>query len=138
VATADHGKRVSLDGKATVLLGKGSRGGDTRGAHRACDHALRLQEKAMPCGIVDAESGPLSIPLGRSSKTSEFIVYALEAWWAALDAHEQVTRARLQINRDNGPESRGKRTQLLQRMVGFGDAIGKPIQLLYSPLSPEV
>jgi len=34
---------------------------------------------------------------------------------------------------DNGPESSGKRTQFLQRMVGFCDAIGKPIQLLYYP-----
>src|SRR2546427_6593672 len=34
---------------------------------------------------------------------------------------------------DNGPESSGKRTQFLQRMVAFCDAIGKPIQLLYYP-----
>ena len=34
---------------------------------------------------------------------------------------------------DNGPESSGRRTQLLSRMVEFADAIGKPIQLLYYP-----
>jgi Rhodopirellula transposase DDE domain len=34
---------------------------------------------------------------------------------------------------DNGPESNGKRTQFLYRMVQFADAIGKPIQLLYYP-----
>ena len=46
---------------------------------------------------------------------------------------EQVAMARLQIKMDNGPESSGKRTQFLQRMVAFCDAIGKPIQLLYYP-----
>ena len=34
---------------------------------------------------------------------------------------------------DNGPESSGKRTQFLHRMVALCDAIGKPIQLLYYP-----
>ena len=34
---------------------------------------------------------------------------------------------------DNGPESSGKRTQFLSRMVQLADAIGKPIQLLYYP-----
>jgi hypothetical protein len=124
---------VSIDGKATVLLGDGSRGGYTRGDHRACDHDLGLKEKYIPCGLVDEASGQLSITFGRSSKTSDGIVETLEAWWAALDANEQGAMARLQITMDNGPESSGKRTQCLQRMVGFCDAIGKPIQLLYYP-----
>jgi DDE family transposase len=46
-----------------------------------------------------------------------------------------VAMARLQINRENGPESSGKRTQFLHRMVAFSDAIGKPLQLLYYPPS---
>jgi len=124
---------VSIDCKATVRLGDVSRGGYTRGDHRACDHDLGLKEKYIPCGIVDEASGQLSITFGSSSKTSDFIVDTLEAWWAALDTHEQVAMARLQIKMDNGPESSGKRTQFLQRMVGFCDAIGKPIQLLYYP-----
>jgi Rhodopirellula transposase DDE domain len=124
---------VSIEGKATGLLGDVSRGGYTRGDHRAGDHDLGWKEKYIPCGIVDEESGQLSITCGNSSKTSDGIVETLEAWWAALDANEQGARARLQITRDNGPESRGKRTQFLQRMVGFCDAIGKPIQLLYYP-----
>ena len=33
----------------------------------------------------------------------------------------------------NGPESNGKRTQCLYRMVQLADAIGKPIQLVYYP-----
>ena len=39
----------------------------------------------------------------------------------------------LHIQMDNGPESRGRRTQFLSRMVQFADRIGKPIRLLYYP-----
>jgi transposase len=124
---------LSIDCKATVHIGEVSRGGRTRGDHRACDHDLGLKEKYTPCGIVDEESGHLHITFGSSYKTSDFIVDALEAWWAALDVTAQVAMARLQIKMDNGPESSGRRTQFLHRMVALCDAIGKPIQLLYYP-----
>ena len=107
---------MSIDCKATVPIGAVSRGGLTRGDHKACDHDLGLKEKYIPCGIVEEDRGQLHITFGSSYKTSDFIVDALEAWWAALDAHEQVAMARLQIKMDNGPESSGKRTQFLQRM----------------------
>ena len=132
---ADHVKRLRIDGKATVLIGEGSRGGLTRGDSPACEHDLGLKEKDIPCGIVDDESGQLHIPFGRSYKTSDVIGEALEAWWAALAATAQVAMTRLQITRENGPERSGRRTQCLPRMVAFCDAIGKPIQLLYSPPS---
>ena len=122
-----------MDGQATVLIGEVSRGGQTRGDNQACDHDLGLHEKYIPCGIVEEDRGQLSITFGSSYKTSDFIVDALEAWWAAMDEAEQVAMARLQIKMDNGPESSGKRTQFLQRMVAFCDAIGKPIQLWYYP-----
>ena len=122
-----------MDCKATVLIGEVSRGGQTRGDNQACDHDLGLHEKYIPCGIVEEDRGQLSITFGSSYKTSDFIVDALEAWWAAMDEAEQVAMARLQIKMDNGPESSGKRTQFLQRMVAFCDAIGKPIQLWYAP-----
>lgn len=131
--TSDHVIRLSIDCKATVLLGDVSRGGVTRGDPRACDHDLGLTEKYIPCGILDEERGQMHITFGSSYKTSDFIVDALEGWWAALDANAQGAMARLQIKMDNGPESRGRRTQFLQRMVAFCDAIGKPIQLLYYP-----
>jgi Rhodopirellula transposase DDE domain len=92
-----------------------------------------LKEKYIPCGIVDEDSAQLHSTFGSSAKTSDFIVDALEAWWAALEEAEQVAMTRLQIKRDNGPESRGIRTQFLHRMVAFCDAIGKPIHLLYYP-----
>ena len=116
-----------------MLIGDVSRGGLTRGDNRACDHDLGLHEKDIPCGIVEEDRGQLPITFGSSSKTSDCIVDALEAWWATLEQTEQVALARRQIKMDNGPESSGKRTQFLQRMVAFCDAIGKPIQLLYYP-----
>jgi hypothetical protein len=124
---------LSIDCQATVRIGEVSRGGLTRGDNHACDHDLGLHEKDIPCGIVEEDRGQLSITFGSSYKTSDCIVDALEAWWAALDETEQVAMARLQITMDNGPESNGRRTQFLQRMVVFCDAIGKPIQLLYYP-----
>jgi Rhodopirellula transposase DDE domain len=99
---------LSIDCKATVQIGDVSRGGLTRGDHRAWDHDLGLHEKYIPCGIVDEESGQLHITFGSSYKTSDFIVDALAAWWAALDTTEQVAMAKLQIKMDNGPESSGR------------------------------
>jgi DDE family transposase len=94
---------------------------------------MGLKEKYIPCGIVEEDRGQLPITFGSSSKTSDFVVDALEAWWAAFDETEQVAMARLQIKMDNGPESSGIRTQFLHRMVQFADQIGKPIHLLYYP-----
>ena len=124
---------MSIDCKATVHIGEMSRGGLTRGDHKACDHDLGCQEKYTPCGIVDEDTGELRIMFGSSYKTSDFIVDALEARWAALDAQEQATTELVQIKMENGPESRGIRTQFLYRMVQFADHIGKPVQLLYYP-----
>jgi hypothetical protein len=124
---------LSIDCKATVAIGDLSRGGLTRGDHRACDHDLGLHEKYIPCGIVEEDSARLRITFGSSCKTSDFIVDALEAWWAALEEAEQVAMTQLQIKMDNGPESSGMRTQFLHRMVQCADQIGKPIHLLYYP-----
>jgi hypothetical protein len=124
---------LSIDCKATVHIGEVSRGGLTRGDHKACDHDLGLKEKYIPWGIVDEENGQLRMTFGRSYKTSDFLVDALEAWWSALDATAQVTLTRVQRKMDNGPESSGRRTPFFHRMVGCCDAIGKPMQLWYSP-----
>ena len=126
-------KRLSMDCKATVKIGEWSRGGLTRGDTEASDHDMGCKEKYVPCGIVDEESGELTITFGSSYKTSDFIMDALEATWEAMDEHEKTHTSLLQIKIDNGPESSGRRTQYLNRMVQFADAINKPIQLLYYP-----
>ena len=50
-----------------------------------------------------------------------------------LSSEDRGRVSLLQIKADNGPESNGRRTQFLKRMVQFADDIGKSIQLLYYP-----
>ena len=121
-----------MDCKATVKIGEYSRGGKTRGDNQAADHDMGCQEKYTPFGVVDEDSGQLHLVFGDSAKTSDFIVDGLHDWWNRL-APQDRNFACLQIKADNGPESNGRRTQFLKRMVEFADHIGKPIQLLYYP-----
>jgi hypothetical protein len=126
-------RRWSIDCKATVKIGPFSRGGVTRGDNQADDHDLGCQEKYIPCGIVDEDSADLNITFGSSYKTSDFIVDTIEAKWQAMDEQEKAQTSLIQIKMDNGPESSGRRTQFLYRMVQLADMINKPIQLLYYP-----
>ena len=87
----------------------------------------------MPCGLLDEDTAQLSLTYGSSAKTSDFMVATLAAWWQSLSVKEQHAIDRGQLTMDNGPESSGRRTQLLSRMVQFADTIGKPIPLLYYP-----
>jgi hypothetical protein len=61
------------------------------------------------------------------------VVDSLQRWWDTLTLQQQQDSKLLQIKVDNGPENSGVRTQFLNRMVSFADAIAKPIQLLYYP-----
>src|SRR5207253_4705590 len=85
----------------------------------------------VPCGIVDAERGALTITFGSSSKPSDCIVETIAAKWAALHEQEQADTRLLQLTMDNGPESSGRRTPLLSRMVPLADGINKPMQRRY-------
>ena len=122
-----------MDCKATVNIGDYSRGGRTRGDREALDHDMGCHEKYTPLGILDEDEGQLHLWFGSSAKTSDFIVDGLYAWWERLPAVEREAFSMLQIKADNGPESSGRRTQFLSRMVEFADHIGKPVQLLYYP-----
>lgn len=122
---------MSIDCKATVNIGEYSRGGQTRGDNQAADHDMGCEEQYTPFGIVDEDSGALSVMFGSSAKTSDFIVDSLIAWWEQPPAADREGVTRLQIKADNGPESNGRRTPFLKRIVDFADHIGIPIQLLY-------
>lgn len=93
---------------------------------------MGCQEKYTPFGIVDEDSGQFHLLFGSSAKTSDFIVDGLYDWWNHLAPQDRHFSC-LQIKADNGPESNGRRTQFLKRIVEFADYIGKPIQLLYYP-----
>jgi hypothetical protein len=116
-----------------VKIGDFSRGGVTRGDNRASDHDLGCEEQYIPCGIVGEDSADLHITFGSSYKTSDFIVDVIGAKWDVMDEQEQAATRLIQIKMDNGPESNGRRTQFLHRMVQLADYMNKPIQLLYYP-----
>jgi hypothetical protein len=80
---------------------------------------------------VDEENGALHITFGSAYKTSDFIVATIEAKWEARAEQEKIETSLIQIKMDNGPESSGRRTQFLSRMVQLVDLINKPMQLLY-------
>ena len=130
---AERVKRLSLDCKATVNIGDYSRGGKTRGYNQAQDHDMGAQEKYIPCGILDEDTGQLYLNFGSSYKTSDFIVDSLSLWWKTLLQPEKQQIDLIQIKVDNGPENSGIRTQFLNRMVEFADKIEKSLQLLYFP-----
>jgi len=50
-------QRLSMDAKATVNIGEYSRGGKTRGDKQASDHDMGCEEKYIPFGLVDENSG---------------------------------------------------------------------------------
>src|SRR5207244_11554802 len=110
-------KRWSMDGKATVKIGEFSRGGLTRGDHRASDHDMGCQEKYVPCGIVDEENGALHITFGSSYKTRDFVVDTIEAKWEAMADEEKEETSLIQIKMDNGQASGSRRTKFLLIML---------------------
>lgn len=114
-------------------MGESSRGGKTRGENRAADHDMGGEEKYIPFGLVDEDSGQLYVTFGSSAKTSDFIVDSLYQWWNRLTQAEQAQLTQIQFKVDNGPESSGMRTQFLKRMVEFADHTGKVLHLLYYP-----
>ena len=126
--------RISMDAKAKVPVGDYSRDGQSRGAEatEAWDHDPEAEKKLIPYGILDVTSGSLTIYIGTSNGTSDFMADCLEQWWKENKAKHPNTR-RLVINMDNGPENSSHRTQFMNRMVMFADSTGLEIKLVYYP-----
>lgn len=94
---------------------------------------MGCKDKHTPFGIVNEGSGSLYLCFGSSAKTSDFLVDSVYAWWECQASEAYVHITHIRIEADNGPESNGRRTQFLKRMVEFADHIGKPIRDLYHP-----
>jgi hypothetical protein len=126
--------RISMDAKAKVDVGDFSRDGESRAAEasRALDHDTQLKEKLALYGILNVTIGLLTIFVGTSNETSDFIVDCLEQWWEANKGQHPNAR-QLVINLDNGPENSSVRTQFMHRMVMFADATGLEVKLVYYP-----
>jgi hypothetical protein len=125
---------ISMDAKAKVPVGDYSRDGQSRGAEatEAWDHDPEAEKKLIPYGILDVSLGSLTIFIGTSNGTSDFIADCLEQWWKENKAKHSNAR-RLVINMDNGPENSSHRTQFMNRMVLFADSTGLEIKLVYYP-----
>ena len=126
--------RLSLDTKAKVKIGNLSRGGKARGleAKTADDHDTEWQSVLVPFGILNTDNEQLSIYLGQSAETSDFIVDCLTAWWR----ENQLNYSELDelvIDLDGGSATRSNRTQFIKRMVELSQAIDLRIRLIYYP-----
>lgn len=96
-AEADADERVlrlSLDAKATVLIGDYSRGGRSRLVVKAADHDFQPEEKLTPFGIFLPQSHELYLYFTNSKVTSDFIVDCLQHFWLSQkDRFPQVKLA---------------------------------------------
>jgi DDE family transposase len=101
-----------MDAKAKVDVGDFSRDGGSRAAEapRAWDHDSQAKKKLVPYGPLNVSTGLLTIIIGTSGETRDFIVDCLEQWWEANKSQHANAR-RLVINLDNGPENSSVRTQ---------------------------
>ena len=126
--------RISVDAKAKVNVGEFSRNGKSRDreAKKAGDHDMNPECRLIPYGILNILSGLLTIFIGTSFETSDFIVDCIEMWWDQNKyAYEHINE--LVINLDNGPDPSGGRTQFIRRMTEFADKTGLRIRLTYYP-----
>ncbi len=101
-------------------------------ATQALDHDTQLKVKLVPFGILDVVSGLLTVMVGTSRDTSDFIADSLQQWWDEnKDRYEHIQQ--LVINLDNGPECSSRRTQFMKRLVEFSDHNNLEIVLVYYP-----
>jgi Rhodopirellula transposase DDE domain len=117
-----------------VKIGNLSRGGKARtlGAKKADDHDTEWQTILVPFGILNTQSNQLSIYLGQSAETSDFIVDCLTAWWND-NHHHYRNLDEWVIDLDSGAATRSDRTQFIKRMVELSKAIDLNIRLVYYP-----
>jgi len=124
--------RISMDAKATVLIGLLSRGGKTRVVVRALDHDMEPDEKLTPFGIFLPQYNELYLYFTDSRVTSDFIMDCLCDFWSTV--RERFPHVwTLLINQDNGRENHSRRTQFMKRITVFVDEFQIAVQLAYYP-----
>ena len=124
--------RISIDAKATVLVGPFSRRGRSRTGTRGADHDFKPEATLTPFGIFLPQYDDLWLYMACSKVTSDFIADRLEQWWQEVRLRFLSVKT-LVINLDNGPENHSRRTQFLKRIVEFARRYGLRVQLAYYP-----
>lgn len=124
--------RISIDTKAVVKVGEFARAGKCRQIQKALDHDFKADEKVTPFGILLPETKESFVWMATSKVTADFMIDRLEEILPELQSkYPQLDT--LVINADNGPESSGRRTQWLKRLIEFSDRHNVKIQLAYYP-----
>jgi hypothetical protein len=124
--------RLSLDTKATVLIGPFSRGGQSRLGTKGADHDFKPEGRLTPFGIFRPGTSESDLFFTDSKVTSDFMADCLEEWIAErAEALRDVRQ--LVLDLDNGPENSGQRSQWLLRMVQLAQKYGWVVVLAYYP-----
>ena len=124
--------RLSLDAKATVVIGPFSRRGKSRILVKAMDHDFQPEQSMTPYGILLPDHDELFLYFTTSAVTSDFIVDCLaDCWRQVKERFPQVTT--LLLTQDNGRENHSRRTQFMRRLTQFSDDTHLTIQLAYYP-----
>jgi len=124
--------RLSMDAKATVLIGPFSRRGQTRVIVRAADHDFRPDQTLTPWGIFLPDQNELYLYFTPSAVTADFIVDCLCDFWQAVHGRFPWVTTLL-LHQDNGPENHSRRTQFMKRLTQFVDQFQLTVQLAYYP-----
>lgn len=128
----EHVLRLSLDAKATVLIGDYSRRGQSRLIIKAADHDFHPEEKVTPFGIFLPQYHELYLYFTPSKVTSDFIVDCLQHFWHSQKDRFPHVRTLL-LNLDNGPQNHSRRTQFMHRITDFVDEFLITVDLAYYP-----
>lgn len=123
---------MSLDAKATVLIGSFSRGGKSRVRVKALDHDFNPKTKLTPYGIFLPDHNLLFLYFTSSRLTSDFMVDCLRDCWLSLQTQFPLTDTLL-LYQDNGPENHSRRTQLIKRLTNLADETQLSLKLAYYP-----
>jgi hypothetical protein len=123
--------RVSMDAKATVLIGLLSREGKSRIRVRAYDHDFHPEETVTPYGIYLPDHNEVHFFVS-GPVTSDCMVDCLQKTWE--DIHSRFPPVQtLLIHQDCGPQNSSRRTQFMKRMAGFADVSQLTLSLAYYP-----
>jgi hypothetical protein len=124
--------RVSMDAKATVLIGLLSRKGKARVRVRAYDHDFQPEETTTPYGIFLPDQDELHLFFVSGPVTSDCMVDCLQRTWDDIRQRFPSVDTLL-IHQDCGPQNSSRRTQFMKRMVGFVDLFRLTASLAYYP-----
>jgi hypothetical protein len=128
----EHTLRLSLDSKATVLIGPFSRGGQSRTGTQGSDHDFKPEGKLTPFGIFQPQTSASDLFFTDAKVSSDFMADMLEQWIEKRGEELKDVR-KLILDLDNGPENSGLRSQWLFRLVLLAQRFQWQIVLVFYP-----